>query len=279
MKASPQQSLSAPRPPGRLSGKVAIVCGGASGIGHASAMAFAAAGASVLIADVADAPQSAGAADEGAGEIVSRRADLTSADAVAGITADAIARWGRIDVLMNCVGIYLPAPILESTEADFDRTFAINVKSHYLTCRAVLPHMLSAERGSIINVASNGGIMGRPGDPIYCASKHAIVGLTRSLAVAYAAQNVRVNALCPGPIDTPMLRGGGSADFESMLPQFLASCPAARVGDAAEVAAAALFLASDESGFITGAAIPIDGGKAAGSMPGDRYRLDFKIRR
>ena len=267
---------------GRLAGKVALVCGGASGIGRATAVAFAGAGASVLIADIAqiaDATDIADSAGPTAGDVLYERADLTNAEQVARVIAGVVERWGRIDVLMNSVGIYLPAPITESTESDFDRTFTINVKSHYLTCRAVVPHMLAAESGSIINVSSNGGIMGRPGDPIYCASKHAIVGLTRSLAVAYAARNVRVNALCPGPIDTPMLRGISDGDFDGLLPQYLASCPAARLGDPSEVAAASLFLASDESAFITGAAIPIDGGKGAGSMTGDRYRLDFKIAR
>jgi len=264
---------------GRLAGKVALITGGASGIGRASALAFAAEGASVAVADIRDGTDVVDAVEAAGGSAIHLQSDVTQARDVVEAVRQTLKCYGRIDVLMNSVGVYRPAPIVDSMEEDFDVTFAVNVKSHYLSCREVLPHMLRTEAGSIINVSSNGGIMGRPADPVYCASKHAIVGLTRALAVAYAASNVRINALCPGPIDTPMLRGIGGADFEDMLPSYLASCPAARVGEAGEVAAAALFLASDESRFITGVALPVDGGKAAGTMPADRYRLDFKIRR
>lgn len=264
---------------GRLGGKVALITGAASGIGRAAALAFAAEGAMVVIADIQDGSEVARSISAVGGSAVFQRTDATRADQVASTVQYTLDLEGRIDILVNSVGVYRPGSIIDSVEEDFDVTFTVNVKSCYLACRGVLPHMLKAEAGSIVNLSSNGGIMGRPGDPIYCASKHAIIGLTRSLAVAYAASNVRVNALCPGPIDTPMLRSTGSGDFEEMLPQYLASCPAARVGDPEEVAAAALFLASDESRFITGAALPVDGGKAAGSMPADRYRLDFPIRR
>jgi NAD(P)-dependent dehydrogenase (short-subunit alcohol dehydrogenase family) len=177
---------------------------------------------------------------------VFRRTDATQAEQVAGTVRHALDLEGRIDVLLNCAGVYRPGSTVDSSGEDFDVTFAVNVKSHYLACRAVLPHMLEAESGSIVNLSSNGGIMGRPADPIYCASKHAVIGLTRALAVATAAKNVRVNnALCPGPIDTPMLCGIGSGDFEEKA----------------------------------GAALPVDGGKAAGTMPADRYRLAFPIRR
>jgi NAD(P)-dependent dehydrogenase (short-subunit alcohol dehydrogenase family) len=264
---------------GRLGGKVALITGGSSGIGRASALAFAAEGATVVIADIQDGSEAVDSISTAGGSAVFQRTDATQAEQVASVVRRALDLEGRIDVLLNCVGVYRPGSIIDSREEDFDVTFAVNVKSHYLTCRTVLPHMLEAESGSIVNLSSNGGIMGRPADPIYCASKHAIIGLTRALAVAYAASNVRVNAICPGPIDTPMLRGIGSGDFEEMLPQYLASCPAARVGGADEVAAAAVFLASDESRFITGVALPVDGGKAAGTMPADRYRLDFPIRR
>lgn len=264
---------------GRLGGKIALITGGASGIGRAAALAFAAEGATVVIADIQDGSEVADSISAAGGSAVFQRTDMTRAEQVATTVRHTLDLEGRIDVLLNSVGVYRPGSIIDSDEADFDVTFTVNVKSCYLACRAVLPYMLEAEAGSIVNLSSNGGIMGRPADPIYCASKHAIIGLTRSLAVAYAAANVRVNALCPGPIDTPMLRGVGSGDFEEMLPHYLASCPAARVGDAEEVAAAAVFLASDESRFITGAALPVDGGKAAGSMPADRYRLDFTIRR
>ena len=233
----------------------------------------------MVLADIQDGSKVVDLIAASGGSAVFQRTDATEKDQVENAVRCALDLGGTIDVLLNCVGVYRPGSIIDSDEEDFDVTFRVNVKSHYLACQAVLPHMLKAEAGSIINLSSNGGIMGRPADPIYCASKHAIIGLTRALAVAYAAANVRINALCPGPIDTPMLRGFGSGDFEEMLPLYLASCPAARVGHPEEVAAAAVFLASDESRFITGAAIPVDGGKAAGTMPADRYRLDFTIRR
>jgi NAD(P)-dependent dehydrogenase (short-subunit alcohol dehydrogenase family) len=139
--------------------------------------------------------------------------------------------------------------------------------------------MIERRSGSIITMSSNGGLIGRPGDPIYNASKHALIGLTRSLAVAYAHLGIRVNAVCPGPIDTPMLRGlVPEGEFERRVPALVASTPAARVGRADEVAQAVVFLGSDESAFITGAAIPVDGGKAAGVMPNDRYRIDAPAR-
>lgn len=122
------------------------------------------------------------------------------------------------------------------------------------------------------------GLIGRPADPLYDASKHAITGLTKSMAVAYAQQGIRVNAVCPGPVDTPLMRGTMSdEEFQAKVPGFVASTPAARIARAAEVAAAVVFLAPDESPAVTGAALPVDGGKAAGVLPADRYRLDVEI--
>jgi NAD(P)-dependent dehydrogenase (short-subunit alcohol dehydrogenase family) len=199
-----------------------------------------------VIADIQDGSEVADSINATGGSAVFRRTDATQAEQVAGTVRHALDLEGRIDVLLNCVGVYRPGSTVDSSGEDFDATFAVNVKSHHVACRAVLPHMLEAESGSIVNLSSNGGIMGWPADPIYCASKHAVIGQTRALAVASAAKNVRVNnALCAGPIDTPMLRRIGSGDFEEK----------------------------------TGAALPVDGGKAAGTMPADRYRLDFKIRR
>jgi NAD(P)-dependent dehydrogenase (short-subunit alcohol dehydrogenase family) len=256
---------------GRLAGKVAAVFGGGRGIGLATVREFVDEGATVAVADLLapEAPPT-GATFDGL--------DATDPARVDAFVQRVLGEHGRIDVLFNSVGRTLAKPVTETDPAEFDDVFRINTKSVYLACRAVLPSMVERRAGSIVNMSSNGGLVGRPADPVYNASKHAVVGLTRSLAVAYAHLGIRVNAVCPGPIDTPMLRGlVPEEEFERRIPDLVASTPAARVGRPEEVAELVVFLASDESRFITGAAIPIDGGKAAGVLPNDRYRTDFPI--
>ena len=260
----------------RLQGKVAVVTGGAQGIGRAVVEALAREGARVAVADLRDATD---AVEACGGEAFQLRTDVTDEAAFAALIEAAAVRFGGIDILVNNAGVTLARPIADTTVADFDRVMAANVRSVFLGCKLILPHLRARGGGSVVNMSSNGGLIGRPGDPVYNASKHAVVGLTRSLAVAYAAENIRFNAVCPGPIDTDMMWGGAAtaAEREAALPRIVATCPMARAADAAEVAAAVLFLASDESRFITGAALPVDGGKAAGVMPGDRYRTDFAV--
>jgi NAD(P)-dependent dehydrogenase (short-subunit alcohol dehydrogenase family) len=255
----------------RLSGKVAVVLGGARGIGFAIVREFLREGATVFAGDVLPASEPVDAPSR----ISFSKVDATVPEQVSAFVNSALERSGQIDILVNNVGRVLARSVVDTQPEEFDDVFRVNVKSAYLGCRAVLPGMIERRSGSIINMSSNGGLIGRPGDPIYNASKHALVGLTRSLAVAYAHLGIRVNAVCPGPIDTPMLRSlVPDGEFEQRVPFLVASTPAARVGRADEVAQAVVFLASDESAFITGAAIPVDGGKAAGVMPNDRYRVD-----
>jgi NAD(P)-dependent dehydrogenase (short-subunit alcohol dehydrogenase family) len=259
----------------RLEGKVAVVFGAARGIGREIVRQFVAEGAFVHAADLL--PLEPGNEPES-----SLRSAIVDASDPARVTAfldGVMAHSGHVDILVNNAGIHLPKSVVESTPEEFDRIFAVNVKPAYLACRYLLPSMLERGRGSIINTSSNGGIMGRPADPLYNASKHAVVGLTKSLAVAYAQQGIRVNAVCPGAIDTPMLRASvsGSATPDEMVRRAVASAPMARVAQASEVAAAVVFLASDESPFINGVALPIDGGKSAGQLTADRYRTDFTI--
>lgn len=259
----------------RLADKVVVIVGGARGIGWATVQNCLGEGAQVFMADLRR-PEGQPVKPD---RFAASELDATDPAPVGDFFARVYGEVGRIDGLLNNVGIHLPKSIVDATPEEFDLIFRVNVRPAYLACRAVVPGMIERRRGSIVNMSSNGGLMGRPGDPLYNASKHAIIGLTRSLAVAYAHEGLRVNAVCPGPVDTPMLRMGISSEeeFAARLPQLVASTPAARVADPDEVAAAVVFLLSDESTFINGAAIPVDGAKAAGAMPPDRYRTDFRL--
>ncbi len=259
----------------RLEGKVAVVFGAARGIGREIVRQFVAEGAFVHASDLL--PLEPG--NEPESSLRSAIVDASDPGAVTVFLDAVMAHSGHVDILVNNAGIHLPKSVVDTTPEEFDRIFAVNVKPAYLACRYLLPSMLAQGRGSIINTSSNGGVMGRPGDPLYNASKHAVVGLTKSLAVAYAQQGIRVNAVCPGAIDTPMLRASvsGFGTPEEMVRQFVANTPMARVAHASEVAAAVVFLASDESPFINGVALPIDGAKSAGQLTPDRYRTDFTI--
>lgn len=263
----------------RLQNKVAVITGGASGMGRAAAEMFAREGAKVAIGDINDAGEVVAGIESAGGEALHQIVDTAEGDQVLGLIDAAVERWGGLDVLYNHAGIGLSGPITDVEGDDFDRLFAVNVKGVYWGCKHAIPHLLARGGGSIINMSSNAGLVGRAGDPLYSASKHAVVGLTKSLAVTYAHQNIRINAVCPGPIDTAALWRGTETEEErqARVPGILATCPAARIASADEVASAVLFLASDESRFINGVALAIDGAKAAGIMPIDRYRLDFPI--
>jgi NAD(P)-dependent dehydrogenase (short-subunit alcohol dehydrogenase family) len=263
----------------KLENKVAVITGGASGMGRAAAEMFVREGAKVAIGDIADASDVVAAIQAAGGEAFQQQVDTANGEQVRSLVEAAVERWGGLDIMYNHAGIGLSGPITEVEGDEFDRLFAVNVKGVYWGCKFALPHMLAGGGGSIINMSSNAGLLGRAGDPLYSSSKHAVVGLTKSLAVTYAHQNIRVNAVCPGPIDTPALWRGTQTEAERQdrIPAILATCPAARIASADEVATAVLFLASDDSRFISGVALAIDGAKAAGIMPLDRYRLDFEI--
>ena len=245
-----------------------MITGGAGGIGLATAERLLAEGAAVVVADLVEPARSIAAA------VV--LLDATDPAAVQTFTDDVLQDFGRIDILFNNVGIHYPAELSDSDPDEFDRVMRINVKSHYLMCRAVLPAMIETGSGSIINMASHGGIAGRPGDPVYNASKHAVVGLTRSIAVAYAHLGIRANAVAPGAVDTPMLRSSipQGSDVDDLLPAMTANIPMARIAQPEEIASVVAFLASDDAAYVTGQVLAIDGGRTAGVMPPDRYRTD-----
>jgi 2-keto-3-deoxy-L-fuconate dehydrogenase len=243
---------------GRLAGKRALITAAGAGIGRATALAFAAAGAEVIATDVDQAALASLAAAQPS--IVTQVLDVTDAVAVATLIGSA----GVIDVLFNCAGYVHAGTILDTDEASWRRSFAINVDGMFHTCKAVLPGMLERGRGSIVNMASvASSIKGVPNRFAYGATKAAVIGLTRSIAADYVARGVRCNAICPGTVKTPSLEQrvlalGG--DQEAAWRGFTDRQPMGRLGAPEEIAALALYLASDESSFTTGTVHVVDGG-------------------
>ncbi|MCC7281948.1 MAG: glucose 1-dehydrogenase [Acetobacteraceae bacterium] len=252
---------------GRFAGRVAAVTGVASGLGRATALALAREGARLLLFD----RDAAGLAQTGAGcaGAVLVPGDAASAADVARAAAEAEARLGPVELLATAAGILGPAvPAIEAEEADWDRVFAVNVKGTWLAARAFIPQMRKAGGGAMVAFASTAGLAGSAVLPAYSASKGAVVLLTRSLALAHAAEGIRVNCVCPGAIETPMLEAtfaaaGDVAARAAREAVWIARHPLGRFGRPEEVAESVLFLLSDAAGFITGAALPVDGGRLA----------------
>jgi NAD(P)-dependent dehydrogenase (short-subunit alcohol dehydrogenase family) len=254
----------------QLANKIALITGGASGIGRATAMLFAREGAAVMIADVnREAGQTVATEIERAGGRARfEPADVTHASDCRQVVEQTLAAFGKIDILFNNAGIIRRATILDLSEEDWDRVMSVNVKSIYLLSREVIPHMQKAGSGSIINTASGWGLTGGAKAAVYCASKGAVVLLTKAMAIDHGPQNIRVNCICPGDTDTKMLRSEADQLRESRTTFFTdaAKRPLGRVGTADEIAQAALYLASDASSFVTGTALVVDGGGLAGSV-------------
>ncbi len=248
----------------RFRDKVVLVTGGNRGIGLAAARGFAAEGASVLLAARDAKIGSAAASSVPRASFVT--ADVRAAVDCAQAVEEAVARHGRLDVLVNSAGvIYRNRTIAEHTEDEWDATFDTNVKGTFLMCRAALPH-LRASRGAIVNVASYVGLVGFPGSCAYAASKAAVINLTRTMALDHAADGLRANCVCPGSVDTDMIHEAWAltGDPGTAAEAWAAKHPMGRIATADEVADAILFLASDEASFVTGVALPVDGGITAG---------------
>ena len=245
----------------RLSGKRVILTGGATGIGRAGVRAFVQEGARIVLADINDK-----AATELATELGDRvrfiRCDISSERDVEALFRDGVAHLGGLDVLVNNAGTILFQPISAFSVETWDRILAINVRAHFLTMKNALPHLKAAGGGSIINISSLAGLRGAPGGTAYSASKGAVNALTSAAAMEFAPDKIRVNAICPGWIDTPFNDQavefmGGRTVQEDIIRTFT---PLARQGSPEEVAALMVYLASDESAFVTAQAISINGG-------------------
>jgi meso-butanediol dehydrogenase / (S,S)-butanediol dehydrogenase / diacetyl reductase len=250
----------------RLKGKVAIITGAAAGIGRACAVLFAQQGASIVAVDLDRGGNEALVSEilKSGGRAIALAGDVSQAADVQRIVRQAREHFGKLDILFNNAGVVPHGKIHQTTEAEWDRTMAINVKSMYLLCHDVVPIFLAQGGGVILNTSSATALRSVVDRAAYSASKGAVLALTRSLALDYVKNNIRVNCLCPGTIDTPSLERRLSAftDPAEARRQFIARQPMGRLGTAEEVAQAALYLVSDEAAFVTGAAFSIDGGFA-----------------
>ncbi|MCQ6276041.1 SDR family oxidoreductase [Bacillus sp. V3B] len=239
-----------------LKDKVALITGGASGMGKAEALAFAAKGAKVVVADINydGAKKVVNEIVENGGSALALQVNMTNSDEINGMVQDILNEFSQIDILVNNAGIFDKYKTsLETSEEDWDFFFNINLKSAFLLTNLVLPGMISRGNGTIINISSVAGLVAGKGGAAYTASKHGLIGYTKHLASVYASKGIKVNAICPGTIITPLTK-----DILENIP--VDQIPAGRFGQQEEVAELAVFLASDQAQFMNGTAIPIDGG-------------------
>ena len=253
---------------GKLSGKRALITGAASGIGRATALLFAREGAAVAVVDVDEMGGQAVVQtilDEG-GQAIFVRCDVTRAADCQRAVQETVDRLGGLDILFNNAGIIRRATVIDTTEEEWERVMAVNVKSIFLLGKYAVPAMAQSGGGAIVNTASGWGLVGGRNAVSYCASKGAVVNMTRAMALDHGGQNIRVNCVCPGDTDTPMLRSEAQQLGESE-DAFLAEAadrPLQRIGRPEDIAQAVLYLASEDSAFVTGTALVVDGGGLAG---------------
>jgi NAD(P)-dependent dehydrogenase (short-subunit alcohol dehydrogenase family) len=248
-----------------LKNKVAVITGAGSGIGLATARRFVAEGARVILVDIQDAEQEEEALRKRGGEAVFFKADVSRASDVEALFRQTIKRFNRLDILVNNAGVELAKMVTETSEEEWDRLMNINLKGVFLCSRAAILLMKRQGGGVIVNVASELGLVGGAEIAAYCASKGGVVQLTKAMALDHAQDNIRVNCVCPGPVETPLLQRifSSSEGPEKERKETVSKVPLGRLGKPEEIANVILFLASDESSFMTGAAVSADGGWSA----------------
>ncbi len=247
-------------PMSEFEGKVAIVTGAAGGVGGAVVRLLHERGASVVAEDIDPAVAELATDD---GRVVAVEGDVADAATAQRAVDTALERFGQVDVLVNNAARFLMKGILDTSDEEWDGLLSVNVRGVFVHSRAALPHLVQRETSAIVNLASISGLVGLPAQTAYCATKGAIVQITRQLAVEFAPQGVRVNAVAPGAIVTPFLLDALPPDPEPILADIAASHPLGRNSQPAEIAEVVAFLASDRAGFMTGAIVPVDGGYTA----------------
>lgn len=250
----------------RFEGKVALITGGGSGIGRATAIGFASEGAKVVIDDI----NSEGGEEtlrmikSAGGEAIFFKADISKAAEVEALVQKTIETYGRLDCAFNNAGVGEPLKRMGKTSEDnWDRVMATNLKGVYLCMKYEIPHMYKQRKGAIVNTASMAGLKGLAGQAAYVASKHGVVGLTKSAAIEYATTGIRINAVCPGVINTPLI-AHGLKERPYLEKSYVQMEPIGRLGKPEEIAAAVLWLCSDEASFVVGSVLSVDGGVVAG---------------
>ena len=243
--------------------KVALVTGGSSGIGKATALAFARKGTKVVIADWIENLETMDMIENLGGDAIFIKCDVSKSEDVKSLIKKTIATFGRLDFAFNNAGIEgTSAPTQDCSEENWDKTIGINLKGIWLCMKYEIPEMLKKNKGAIVNCASVAGLVGFQGLSAYVASKHGIIGLTKTAALEYAQLGIRVNVVCPGVIQTPMIDRLTGKKKDS-IEQFTGLEPVGRFGEPEEIANAVLWLCSDEASFVTGIAMPVDGGFVA----------------
>ena len=251
----------------KLEGKVAIVTGGSDGIGKAIALLFAREGARVIILGRDEAKGRHALTElKGAGEATYLKVDVSDSQQVRGMVEDTVQKYGRIDILVNNAAVCPAGDVLTTTEAAWDEVIGVNLKGVFLCCKHTIPYMQRNGGGSIVNIGSINSLMAMENEAAYDASKGGVLMLTKAMALDFAKSKIRVNCICPGAIETTMLKASldTAANPKVARESLVQKHPLRRTGTPEEVAQAALFLATDDSSFITGATIPVDGGILAG---------------